>query len=150
MANTVIKANIERLLKEKNWRIADLEKRMGPGKQAQNIIRGTSKNPTIEVLQSIARAFEVGIQDLVNPQDSIISKIKNDAADLGQKALNTQLLLEACTMVIKEIESTPESVKVTFDKVCLLIKEVYDYSLQLNIKNIDQNFVKWLVQRNIR
>ncbi|WP_371222129.1 helix-turn-helix domain-containing protein [Orientia tsutsugamushi] len=76
MSHLIIKKNIERLLKEKNWRVADLENKIGQSRSVTNIFRGTSKNPTIEVLQSIADAFNVEIQELLldhDNQDSILN-----------------------------------------------------------------------------
>ena len=88
MSHSVIKTNIERLLKEKDWKVADLENKIGHSRSVTNIFRGLSKNPTIEVLQYIAKAFNVELQELLldhEQQDSMI---------------NVALLKDVCTKVI--------------------------------------------------
>ena len=65
-----IKNNINRLLKER-LKVAHLEKKLGSTRAVTNILRGSSKNPTIDVLHSIAQAFNVEIQDLLIEQENI-------------------------------------------------------------------------------
>jgi len=135
MSHLVIKKNIERLLKERDWRVADLENKLGQSRSVTNIFRGLSKNPTIEVLQSIATAFNVEIQELLldhNNQDSIV---------------NVSLLRDTCDKVIKELELLPYPITVKYNNVFSLIKEIYEYSIQLGLNQADENYIKWTIQK---
>jgi len=135
MSHLIIKNNIERLLKEKEWKVADLENKIGQGRSVTNIFRGLSKNPTIEVLQSIAKAFNVEIQELLldhSSQDSI---------------LNISLLRDTCNKIIKELESVEYPIPVKYSNIFSLIKEVYEYSVQLGLDQADENYIKWTVHK---
>jgi len=135
MSHLIIKKNIERLLKEKDWRVEDLENKLGQSRSVTNIFRGLSKNPTIEVLQSIAKAFNVEIQELLldhNDQDSI---------------LNIFLLRDTCDKVIKELEFIQYPITVKYSNVFSLIKEIYEYSVQLGLNQADENYIKWTIHK---
>ena len=100
-----------------------------------NIFRGLSKNPTIEVLQSIAKAFNVEIQELLldhTSEDSI---------------LNISLLRDTCNKMIKELESVEYPITVKSSNIFSLIKEVYEYSVQLGLDQADENYIKWTVTK---
>ncbi len=137
MAHQIIKSNIERLLKERNWRISDLENRIGQRRNINNIFRGTSKNPTIEVMQSIAKAFNVEVQDLLVDYNT-------------NENPNTELLLNVCNVVLKEFIKLPKAKNPTLNNIFSIIKEVYEYSVQLNLNNVDINFTKWLIQKHYK
>ncbi len=89
MSHTIIKSNINRLLKERSWKVADLENKIGRGRPVHNILNGSSKNPTIEILKLIAQAFNVEIQDLLIEQDDI-------------RSVNLPLLSDTYVKVIQE------------------------------------------------
>lgn len=135
MSHSTIKNNINRLLKERDWKVAHLEKKLGSTRAVTNILRGTSKNPTIDVLHSIAQAFNVEIQDLLIEQEDI-------------KSVNLPLLSDTYAKVIKEIDHLSKSITFTHNNVMLLVKETYEYSLKLKLECADVNFIKWLIQKH--
>lgn len=137
MSHSVIKKNIERLLKEKDWRVADLENKVGHSRSVTNIFRGLSKNPTIEILQSIARAFNVEIQELLldNTQDSIV---------------NLPLLHDTCNKVLKELETMESPNDIKYNNIFSLLKEIYEYSIQLGLDQADENYIKWATRKLIK
>jgi len=132
MSHSTIKNNINRLLKERDWKVAYLEKKLGSTRAVTNILLGSSKNPTIDVLHSIAQAFNVEIQDLLIEQENI-------------DQVNLPLLRDSYTKVIQAIEPISKSVSFTHTKVISLVKETYDYSLKLKLNSADDNFIKWLI-----
>jgi transcriptional regulator with XRE-family HTH domain len=134
MTHTAIKNNINRLLQERSWKVADLENKIGHSRPVKNILSGASKNPTIEILTSIARAFNVEIQDLLIEQNTISS-------------VNLTLLADISTKVIQEIDLLSHSITITHNHVMLLIKEVYEYSVQLKLNSADINFIRWRISQ---
>jgi len=134
MSHSVIKNNINRLLKERSWRVADIDNKIGQGRPLKNILNGASKNPTIEILKSIAQAFNVEIQELLIEQDDI-------------QSVNLDLLSDTYSKVIKEIEPLCKSVKVTHNNITTLVKESYEYSLKLQLNSADINFINWIIQK---
>lgn len=137
MRSTTIKNNITRLLKERDWSIADLERKLGLNRSVSNILRGSSKNPTIELLTSIAKAFNIEINDLLEESHE-------------HTGTNIKLLLETCTVVLNQIDKIPESKELSYNIVIAIIKKVYEYSIQLKLKEIDKNFVQWTVNSYIK
>ena len=138
MLHHALKTNIERLLKEKNWKIVDLEKKLEKhSRPINNIFQGTSKNPTIEVIQSIAQAFNVEIQELlIDPAT--------------RTSTNLALLREAWNSVFEELEHLDSSISITSDSVFALVKEVYEYSSKLKLSKADINFTKWIIQKKYK
>lgn len=135
MSHLIIKKNIERLLKANDWRVADLENKIGQSRSVTNIFRGLSKNPTIEVLQSIAKAFDVEIQEL------LLDHTTHDSV------LNTSLLQDTCNKIIQELDAIEHPITVKYSNVFSIIKEVYDYSVQLGLEQADENYIKWTLQK---
>ena len=135
MSHAAIKDNINRLLKERSWKVADLENKIGHCRPVKNILNGSSKNPTIEILKLIAQAFNVEIQDLLIEQENI-------------KSVNLPLLLDAYTKVIQEIEPLSKSITFTHNNVMTVVKETYEYSLKLKLDHADINFIRWIIQQH--
>lgn len=135
MSHLIIKKNIERLLQEKDWRVADLENRLGQSRSVTNIFRGLSKNPTIEVLQSIAKAFDVEIQELLLDQDS------------QDSILSISLLRDTCNKILNELELVEYPVTMKYSNIFTLIKDVYEYSVQLGLDRADDNYTKHTIQK---
>ena len=135
MNHSLITKNIHRLLKEKDWKISDLENKLGSNRSVSNILRGSSKNPTIELLQSIAKAFNVEIQDLLDEP-------------IYAKGTNTALLLDTCRKVILQIDDLSLSQQISHKTIIAIIKEVYEYSIHLDLQNIEENFIKWTIHKH--
>ena len=135
MSHAIIKNNISRLLKERDWKVAQLEKKLGSTRAVTNILRGSSKNPTIDVLHSIAKAFNVEIHELIIEPTNIIP-------------INISLFADTCNTVITEIENLEKDLTITHNNLLSLIKESYEYSVKLNIQNADINFIKWIISQH--
>lgn len=137
MLEAVIKNNINRLLKEREWKISQLEKKLGSTRAVTNILRGSSKNPTIEVLRSIAKAFNVEIHELiVEPASSSL--------------VDTSLFADICNKVIIEVGELPKGITLSHNNLLSLIKDCYEYSIKLNIDHADINFIKWLMTQHYK
>lgn len=135
MSHSIIKNNISRLLKEKDWKIADLDHKVGANRSVSNILRGSSKNPTIELLQSIAKALNVEVQDLLEEH-------------VTAKGTNTPLLLDSCKKVLSQIEALALSENLNYRSVITMVREVYEYSVHLGLQQAEDNFVKWTVHKH--
>jgi transcriptional regulator with XRE-family HTH domain len=134
--HATIKKNINRLLKEKNWKISEVERRLGSSRPITSILRDKSKNPTIEVLQSIANAFNVEVEEIIN-EPLLMGKT------------NIKLLLNVCNEVLREIESL-NSTPPSYLSILSVVKEVYEYTIHLELKEVDINFIKWTVSKHYK
>ncbi|PCI01056.1 MAG: hypothetical protein COB76_02135 [Alphaproteobacteria bacterium] len=137
MSHVVIKENINRLLKERSWRVSQLENKIGQGRPIKNILSGASSNPTIEVLLQIARAFNVEIQDLLIDHNDI-------------STVNLDLLSDTYKKVIKQLYPISKSVTLTHSNIIMIVKECYEYSLKLKLNSADINFINWVIQQHYK
>lgn len=135
MAAEVLKDNINRILKERGWKLQDLERKAGTNRTIYNIMRESSNNPSLDLLEKIAKALNVDYKELINDHSNV------------QYINDYSLLLEACSKVIAELKLLPENLKISFDAVCILILEVYSYADQFKNDTIDPQFVKWSVMK---
>jgi transcriptional regulator with XRE-family HTH domain len=136
MKHSIVAKNINKLLKEKDWKISDLENKIGTNGSVANILRGSSKNPTIDLLQSIAGAFNVEIQDLLNETDI-------------KKQTNTSLMLAICNETIKQIDELSASKNLGYKTIINIIRDVYEYSIHLDLEVADENFIRWTIHKNL-
>lgn len=132
-----IKKNIERLLKEREWRIVDLENKAKKGRVIHNIIHGTTTNPRIDILKALADALNVDVEEFL---------CENDQGD----NVNPNLLLDACKEVIVEIIPLCDKYNIKPNNILKLIRDVYKYSIDLNLSHIDKGHIKWLIQKHYR
>ena len=135
MAAELLKENITRILKERGWKLQDLERKAGTNRNIHNIFRNKSSNPSIELLQKIAKTLNVDYKELIEDQTSINYIDKHG------------LLLEACQKVITELQHLPKDIRLSYEAICILILEVYSYAAQFNNPNIDDQFVKWSIMK---
>ena len=136
MSAETFKNNIQRILKERGWKLQDLERKAGTNRSIYNVMRHTSNNPSIDILEKISKAFNVDYKELLGDHNKQTQYI-NDY----------NLLLDACNKVISELQQLPKNFRVSFDAVFLLILEVYSYADQFNNTSIDTQFVKWSVMK---
>jgi transcriptional regulator with XRE-family HTH domain len=129
----IIKDNIYRLLKERDWKVIQLDKKLGSTKSVVNILRGTSKNPTIEVLKNIAAAFDVEVQEII-------------AEHRENEEINIVLYRDVSNFVLQNLN---DNNKIKYNKLNYIIKEVYDYSKKIGITSVDPNFALWFLRKEI-
>lgn len=137
---TPLQKNLTYLLKQNNLSIAKAEKLAGLRLSTlRNIIRGQSKNPTLEVLKKIALFFECSVSDLTE---------KNMTANENEHFLELidYQTLENFSGVIRETFEK-NNMYLTFSKYYKIQKECYEYSIQNNSREIDLKFLKWIIAK---
>ncbi|WP_341757985.1 helix-turn-helix transcriptional regulator [Candidatus Tisiphia endosymbiont of Ditula angustiorana] len=132
-----IKKNLERLLKEREWRVVDLENKAKKGRVVHNIIHGTTNNPRIDILKSLADALNVDIEEFLHEDDK-------------EENVNLTLLLDTCKKVIVEITPICDKYTIKPNNILKLIREVYKYSMDLNLTHADNIHIKWLIQQHYK
>lgn len=135
MSNIALKQNLQKILEEREWSVSQLEKKVGVSRKQsiQNIFRGISKNPSIELVYGISKALNVSIEELLTNQEDTSIK-------------NYDLFADVCIKVINEIKSlTP--VEISPKKLFAIVEEVYLYSTKMNCVTVDSTFVKWTVMK---
>lgn len=135
MSNSLLKNNLQKILKQKDWSISQLERKAQLKEQSiQNIFRGTSKNPSVELVYGIAKALDTSIEELITDKESFLVS-------------NYDTYAEICSLVIQEIKNVtkqPTSQK----KIFSIIEEVFLYTINMKNDQVDPSFVKWIVMKN--
>jgi transcriptional regulator with XRE-family HTH domain len=133
MSSKLLRENITRILQERGWKLQDLERKAGTNRNIYNIFSGKSTNPSVDLLQKIAKTLNVDYKELIEDTKNI------------HYVNNYKLLLEACQKVIEEIQLLPKNIKISYEAIFILILEVYSYAEQFNNTSIDNQFVKWSI-----
>ena len=135
MSSKLLKENINRILQERGWKLQDLERKAGTNRNIYNIFSGKSTNPSLDLLQKIAKTLNVDYKELIEDAKNI------------HYINNYKLLLEACQKIIEEIQLLPKNIKISYEAIFILILEVYSYAEQFNNTSIDNQFVKWSIMK---
>ena len=131
-----VKNNVKRLLEKRNWSQTDLEKKIGTKTNVNNILRGRSQYPTIELLQKIAIAFNIEVTELLKEEDNN-----------KYEPINHQLLTTSFNRVMDIIKPIEKQFSITPKNIFSIVNEVYDYSQKLNIDTIDDKFIEWVISK---
>ena len=137
MSYSILQRNLEKLIRDKNYHITELERKIGAKKNSvYNILSGASKKPSAELLQSIADSFGITVKDLYSTETY-------DPYFLTEADM---LLMQNISSEIKK-ELLRSSVKATWVDFANLLKESFDYSIISPEKQLDEKFIKWLIQK---
>ena len=105
-----VRNNIKRLLKLRKVSISELERKVEGNRSISNILRGSSKYPTIESIDKIARAFNVSIQELLYEH--------KDEQEYSE--INKKLLLACLVETINILLDTKGKNKTSVDNLLFL------------------------------
>jgi transcriptional regulator with XRE-family HTH domain len=134
MSAEIIKKNINRILNDRNWSLPDLERRAGTNRNIYEIIRGKNNNPSVQLIQQVAKTLNVNYKELLDE--------KTD----NQYIQDFQLTLEAFQIIIEELKTLPSNIQISYDALTSLLNEACSYAVQSN-NNIDKQFIKWLITK---
>lgn len=132
-------ANIE------NVRLFERKSGLTPG-TINNIINGTSSNPTAETLNTLANAFGCSIDDLLDRNTNQASNNNNSVA-LKSSVWKSELYIEISKELAKEIEKG--QIKINADKALLIIQEVYSYLIKKNKTSVDESLIGWVLDKTL-
>ncbi len=136
MANLQLK--LSELMTQKNVTVSDIEKTTGLNKNTINsILTGASKNPTANTLRSIAKALDVSLEFILSDEEMNIDGLNKD-----QMKIFSEVTSATIDIIINK------DLKFTIDKLHVLIKEIYQYSVKINPPFIDERFINWIVDKH--
>jgi hypothetical protein len=137
MTDSVLQRNLARLLKEQDIQVHELERMAGLKKNnVYYILKGISKKPSAEIIQSIASTLGVSINDLLeNP-------VAREEIYLTDK--HTKLI----TDIIQKLEQQriASGLKLKYSQLISLVGEVYNYALTSGVLEADEKFIRWTLQ----
>jgi transcriptional regulator with XRE-family HTH domain len=149
-----LQQQIEDRMMAKNLTIYALEKKAGLNRNAvRNILRGFSKNPSVEILSAIARTLDCTLNDLVGTNDGNSSAVphkpltkaafKNKVSYVWKESLYFDAVKTIANLISKNGES------LNLEQVTNLINETYKYSISKDSDTVDKDFCKWLIGKNL-
>jgi transcriptional regulator with XRE-family HTH domain len=141
--NTLQK-QLKEKLEERKMTVTALEKSAGLKRSAvHNILRGRSKKPSAEILHAIARILNCTIDELLDVNTVASSNSQSDTR--SHLPINSRLYAEAAKIadkIFSDKKMAPsQSLALSF------IEEIYLYTLQSGLQNIDLKFSIWLADK---
>lgn len=139
-----IATQLKRKMTEHGLSVHALEKKAGLKPSAlHNILYGRSKNPTINILQAVSQALNCSVSDLIGDE----LEHKEDVTQTSTEASpwHPDLYL-SCMHMAYSLFSTKEF-SYTKKNILDFIEEIYTYSLQSSLQEVDKHFAEWLLQR---
>ncbi|NRA89556.1 MAG: helix-turn-helix transcriptional regulator [Simkaniaceae bacterium] len=137
---TNLKNNLNVLLDKNNLSVSEAERLAGLRISAlRNILRGQSKNPSVEILSKLAALFQCSISELMG--ESIDIKNKHFQTQID----NFEFFVDFSNFVKTFCEE--KHVMLSYKKFSNIQSESYDYTVENKLKTMDKNFTKWLLQK---
>jgi transcriptional regulator with XRE-family HTH domain len=142
MSATNLAKKIRYKLKEKQISAQALEKLAGLRPSVvHNILLGRSKNPTLQTLQAISKAFDCTLQELVDDEEALHDK----QADIPW---NLDLYEKTFHLAARLLKKHP--LNLDKKKTLAFVDEIYDYSVSSQLTVADEHFAEWLVTRMLK
>ncbi|WP_341751195.1 MULTISPECIES: helix-turn-helix domain-containing protein [unclassified Candidatus Tisiphia] len=140
MSYTTLQKNLDKIIKDRNYQVTELERKAGLKKNnIYNILKGISKKPSAELLQTVADVLGVTVKDLYNPFIETKNYLNNDDFELMEKVLKT---------VIEEVKNL--KLEVTEVDIVNIMLEVFNYSKPEPKKELEKRFINWILQQRIQ
>jgi|GEM_PF-1410209 len=140
MLDTILQTNLYKFIRERNIQITELERKASLKKNSvYNIIKGISKKPSAEILQTIADTLGVSIKDLYDPNTKTNDYLNKDDYNLLEKILpEITKTIDKLNLVVSEIE---------FSQV---LSEVFRYYRPVSDELIDGKVIEWILQKRVQ
>lgn len=126
-----------------------LERRAGLKSTAvHNILSGRSKNPSIHIMQSIAKALNCSVSDLIGEDSSLPNELpklntppKIESNQIANHELYVKCLSYLCSLLDKK------KLWLKKEQIINYVDEIYFYSNKKNLKKPDTHFSDWLIEK---
>lgn len=139
---TKLQRKIRSFLNENNMSMTALERKAGLKiNVVRNIITGQSKNPRTPTLYKLSEAMSCPLNDLL--PDGAPGYISNSNSEA--QITHPELLVDSMRAITTVM--TDRSVNLTLGQVKSLLDEVYFYTIKRDDKSVDNNFVRWLIDK---
>ncbi|ASX28171.1 transcriptional regulator [Rickettsia sp. MEAM1 (Bemisia tabaci)] len=140
MSDTVLQKNLYKFIKERNIQITELERKAELKKNSvYNIIKGISRKPSAEILQTIADTLGVLIKDLYNPNIKVNDYLGQDDYILFQKILPEIIkTIKKLNLVVSETEFSQT------------LNEVFNYYRPTPDESIDNKIIEWILHQRVQ
>ena len=140
MSDTVLQKNLYKFIKERNIQITELERKAELKKNSvYNIVKGISRKPSAEILQTIADTLGVSIKDLYSPNIKVNDYLGQDDYILFQKILPEIIkTIKKLNLVVSETEFSQT------------LNEVFNYYRPTPDESIDNKIIAWILHQRVQ
>ncbi len=133
-------------MKDSNLSASALEKKAGLRPSTlHNILLGRVKNPTIESIQSIAKALNCSVSTLIGDESYSFFEVLEKSNEALPWSYN--LYIDALQNIIKILSKS--KVELTKRELHELIEEIYTYSIKTEKNSVDKVFAEWAISKMI-
>jgi transcriptional regulator with XRE-family HTH domain len=131
-----IKQKIIKYMKDNNLSSASLSKQAGISSGiVHNIIKSEKPNPTIDSVLKIAKIMDCSLDEL----------LETNSLDFNPETQNIVLpLLKSVCGYLCESKYMENK---NFNDFCKISNYIYNYCLENDLKEVDNNFAKWYVSK---
>lgn len=106
------------------------------------LLNTDNPNPSVKTLLPIAKHFKLSIEQLMGEEPSV-----RIYSPLEAHPWQPELFIAAINIVNTVLEEKER--KLDTKMALHIIREIYFYSLDNNIKHIDDNFAKWFINKSL-
>ncbi|WP_341758120.1 helix-turn-helix transcriptional regulator [Candidatus Tisiphia endosymbiont of Ditula angustiorana] len=133
MAN--LQTKLSSLMMQKNINAVEIEKKTGLSRNTvYSILYGSSKNPSANNLQLIAKALDISLEALV-----VDNEISHEVLTIDQMKIFSKATSATINMLIER------NLIFSSTNLTSLIKEVYEYALKK--QSVDNTFIDWMIDK---
>lgn len=138
-----LKKDLAQAIKKRQLTVASFERLAGLKKNiVQNILRGTSKNPSVKTLQAIANALNCKLSDLVEDKPHCDNSI--DISSLKSK----DLFIETTIFVTNYVSKNDSHIEL--NEFVETIFSIFNFCENKNNSKLDMNFAEWIVNEHFK
>ncbi len=146
---TAISRHIKEKMIEKGLSAHALEKQAGLKLSAvQNIMYGRSKNPSINILASIAQALGCTVSDLLEEGHLSTQRAGSNVGPSFSQTTPWNADLYINTLHVINISANAKNLSLSQEQLFKYADETYAYSIKNKKNKPDKNFAEWLVEKS--
>lgn len=146
---TNLKSQIKSRIDSMSTNVRALERKAGLNVGAvNNILSGSSTNPTAETLMALATAFDCTIDELLGRKVKALESQSFNVQSFKDYKWNSDLFISISKELDKQIKSR-HLPPIPSDKALLLINEIYLYSLKKNKEVAEESLIEWLLDKSL-
>lgn len=149
----MLKENLNKILKESNLTVPELERRAGIKPYAlRNIVQGKSINPSVEIVFAIAKELGYTVEELIsssNPRKININNQKENESFINifkHITINKNLLLEIQNFMLSNLEKLDN---LNFHQYISGLSDIYQYCFEQNDKSFDVRYATWWIKKHL-
>lgn len=146
---TSLRNNLNRKLSEQNLSVGALERHAGLKKgSVQNILGGRSLKPNIELVSAIAEEFGCTVDSLIadKEKDDGVFGCQGAPESETNSVWHLDALQEIVPIVLQCLDKGATET-ITRTELLTLLTEIYNYTMQTEMKVVDKTFISWLVEK---